>query len=337
MAEGQVYLFFGGTAYLGLNTHVPFIELFKEGVDRFGINNGSSRVNNVQLGVYAEAERAAASRFGAADALVLSSGFLAGQLAVRHLASQFDEVCYAPHSHPALWLQDEPRVSGDDFALWQDQLVKYINRSNGSSFLVVSSTLDVLRPERYDFSAFARLWTGKRVHLLLDDSHGIGILDSENLRQPLQDGGVRVTVVASLAKGLGVDAGVILGDAEAIDSLRLSPAFRGASPPSPAGMHAFIYGEDIYRQRRAQLRSNIALFAQGIAGRGLQFISDFPVFYSADQTLYSRLAEKGVLISSFPYPSPSAPLYNRIVISAAHTAEDIRTLYAVLPNTSHEL
>src|SRR5690554_2050532 len=96
--DGRAYLFFGGTAYLGLNTHAPFINLFKKGIDLFGVNSGSSRGNNVQLGIYPQAEAMAATRFGATDAMVVSSGFLAAQLAVRHLAPQYDELCYAPHS-----------------------------------------------------------------------------------------------------------------------------------------------------------------------------------------------------------------------------------------------
>lgn len=324
--DGRAYLFFGGTAYLGLNTHAPFVDLFKEGVDRFGVNNGSSRGNNVQLGIYPQAEEAAAARFGAADAMVVSSGFLAAQLAVRHLAEQYDELCYAPGSHPALWVHGEPNGADGSFALWQRRLVDHINASDKSSFLIVSNTLDTLVPARYDFAAFSQIREDKRVHFLLDDSHGIGVLDSGTAHGLPAGGHVRTTVVASLAKGLGVDAGLILSDGDTIASLRTTQAFRGASPPSPAAMYAFVHGEGIYRERLARLCENVALFAQGSAALGLQSVAGFPVFYSADQSLFDRLAELGILISSFPYPSPADPLYNRIVISAAHTSADIERL-----------
>ena len=61
--DDQSYLFFGGTAYLGLLDNKDYIELFKEGIDRYGLNNGTSRTNNVQLGIYAEAEKFMAGRF----------------------------------------------------------------------------------------------------------------------------------------------------------------------------------------------------------------------------------------------------------------------------------
>src|SRR5690606_14407909 len=59
---GKGYHFFGGTAYLGLSTNEEYTELFKEGVDRYGLNNGTSRSNNVQLGIYKDAESNMASR-----------------------------------------------------------------------------------------------------------------------------------------------------------------------------------------------------------------------------------------------------------------------------------
>lgn len=330
IAGGQAYLFFGGTAYLGLSTHRPFVELFKQGIDQYGLSNGSSRANNVQLAIYPAAEAVAAERFGAEDALLLSSGFLAAQVAVRHLAPHYEELHYAPLSHPALWTGADPGVGARDFKSWQGQLVEHISRSRKKSFLIISNTLDMLRPERYDFSVFDSLRPGQNVHFLLDDSHGLGVLDCGDTVHSLRSRGFRVTVVASMAKALGVDAGLVLADGETITMLRATQAFRGASPPSPAALYAFVHGGDIYKERLGQLRENIARFVTGIDQGRFQFISQFPVFFSTDQTLYARLVKAGVLISSFPYPSPTDPLYNRIVISAAHTDEDIRKLLHVL-------
>lgn len=330
IAEGRAYLFFGGTAYLGLNAYGPFVDLFKRGIDQYGLNNGNSRANNVQLAIYPVAEEVAAERFGTESALVLSSGFLSAQVVVGHLAPQYDELHYAPHSHPALWVGGEPAVAAEGFKSWGSQLVKHINGSPRSRFLVSSNTVDALRPERYDFGAFGAIRPGKEVHFLLDDSHGLGVLDGLSTFRMLRDRGFRVTVVASLAKAFGVDAGVVLGDGQTIAALRATPAFRGASPPSPAGMYAFVHGERIYKERLERLRENIALFTAGIGRGQFQYIPQFPVFYTADQTMYARLAKAGILISSFPYSSPTGPGHTRIVISAAHTTEDIRRLLGAL-------
>ncbi len=331
---GQDYLFFGGTAYLGLNTYLPFVDLFKKGVDLFGVNNGNSRSNNVQLAIYPEAEAIAADRFGMADAIVVSSGFLAAQLAVRYLAQQYDEICYAPNTHPALWLDGEPETANEDFVQWQSRLVERINTSGKTHFLIISNTLESLVPKRHDFRRFQQIRKDKHIHFLLDDSHGIGLQDGNTYWKEVypvpESVHTRLTVVASMAKGLGLDAGLILSDKNTIAGLRSSAAYRGASPPPPAAMYAFIHGTSIYAERRAKLRDNMTQFVKEINGMNFQYMDGFPVFHSPDQTLYERLHSSRIVISSFRYPSLRDSLYNRIVISAAHNPEDIRHLLHAL-------
>ena len=74
---GKEYLFFGGTSYLGLATDKAYASIFIEGIQRYGINNGTSRNNNVQQAIFDQAEEYAAKRFGFEASLLLSSGYLA--------------------------------------------------------------------------------------------------------------------------------------------------------------------------------------------------------------------------------------------------------------------
>jgi 8-amino-7-oxononanoate synthase len=92
--DGTSYLYFGGTAYLGIPQSQDFINLYIEGTKKFGLNNGTSRTNNIQLGIYDEAEKVAAKRFKADDALITSSGYLAAHLTVKAL-SELGQVIYA--------------------------------------------------------------------------------------------------------------------------------------------------------------------------------------------------------------------------------------------------
>src|SRR5690606_25273112 len=123
--DGTDYHFFGGTAYLGLLDNPEYIDLYKKGIDLLGLNNGTSRTNNVQLGIYQEAESHLADRFGFEAAALLSSGYLAGQVAVRAL-SKGKTVLYAPGSHPALWLDETPLVDGS-FDEWAKATLEFIN------------------------------------------------------------------------------------------------------------------------------------------------------------------------------------------------------------------
>lgn len=333
MIDDRAFLFFGGTAYLGLNQHAGFKAFFTEGIDRYGLNNGTSRTNNVQLGIYDEAEKYAAERFGFADAILLSSGYLAAQLAVMQISKSYspERIIYSPCAHPALWLDAKPMAKGG-FGDWVKHTVQTINQSSSASFLIISNTLDNVQPERFDFSGFEAVEKGKKLHFILDDSHGLGVFDPEEVSTASlfpASAGFTQTVVASLAKGTGIDAGLILTDQKVADDLRRSGVFVGASPSAPAFLYAFLKGEKIYREQWEKMRFNIRYFAKNLT-QDWVFIPDYPVFYRPGTQYFDHLAANGILISSFPYPDPNDPPLDRIVISAAHTQADLNKLISLI-------
>jgi len=320
----QDFLFFGGTAYLGLLGNQHYIELFKEGIDHYGLNNGTSRSNNVQLGIYNQAEEDLASRFGFESAALLSSGYLAAQVAVRSLCSS-KKVCYAPDSHPSLWINGDPGVK-ESFSEWSSKLVDEINQSTESEFVIISNALDNLTPKSYDFTIFKNVEKTKQLLLILDDSHGIGIVRKHGVSldlESIRDANIQVVLLASLAKGLGTDSGVVLGESKPIAQVKKHPIFSGASPGSPAALYAMIRGKDVYEAAFENLHKNTQLLAANTADLELGRIKDFPVFTANLPALSSRLLARGIVISSFPYPLSSSPLLNRVVVTAEHTEEDI--------------
>lgn len=324
------FLFFGGTAYLGLNRNSEFIDLYLEGLRKYGLNNGTSRSNNVQLAVYRDAEEFAASYFGSEAALVVSSGFLAAQLVMKHF-STFGEVIFAPESHPALWLGGKPAVS-PGFRSWISETVEYINESEQVKFVVSSNAFDNLRPEHYDFSPLEKVHSNKEVILIIDDSHGLGVV-GENGRGSLfslsLQSNISLVVVASLAKGLGVDGGLVLASKAVVRDLKQNSMFLGASPPSPAAMYSFSRAEAIFQKEYAKLQVNCRLFEEKTP---VEFISikGLPVYYRGDEHLADSLLKENIIISSFPYPQKNDPVLNRIVVSSVHTSDDISKLVNVL-------
>lgn len=239
--DGDQYLYFGGTSYLGLLNNPDYVRLYKKGIDRFGLNNGTSRANNVQIGVYADAEDYLAERFGFENSILLSSGYLAGQLAVKALSNR-GELIYAPGAHPSLWFG---KLALDDrtFEEWRDDSIQYVNKSSETDFIIISNTLDNLTPCSFDFSPFVKLCDPtKRLLFILDDSHGLGIRKENQTSIDLaifhERPNTEVLLVASLAKGLGTDAGTIMGKKNTIDRIKTHPIYRGASPPSLAAIYA---------------------------------------------------------------------------------------------------
>lgn len=327
------YLFFGGTAYLGLLTNPEYIALYKQGIDIYGLNNGTSRSNNVQLGLYAEAEYYLANRFGFEEAVLLSSGYLAAQVAVKSLC-EGSTIYYAPDCHPSLWLNENPNVEEVEFNNWLTQTVERINASSEKRCVIISNALDNLKPQRYDFSGFKNISDDKEVLFILDDSHGIAVVNKNGVSPDLSFSESKenfsVVILASLAKGMGTDAGVVLGAKEQISKIRKHPIFNGASPTAPAALYALMHGSEIYSRAFDKLHANITFFEEGIVSSScFNSVPNFPVFTASDSHLYRYLLRNKVLISSFPYPLPDSKLLNRVVISALHSESDLSHLIEV--------
>ncbi|WP_400192861.1 aminotransferase class I/II-fold pyridoxal phosphate-dependent enzyme [Hymenobacter sp. B81] len=334
LLDGRQYLYCSGTGYLGMARNPAFAALLAEGLARYGSNYGASRHGNLRLRVYEEAEQHLAAYTGAEAALTVSSGYLAGQMAVRSLASagRFE---YAPGTHPAAWLADQPTAAAASplpYSAWAADLLRRLRAELPAPVVIVTNSLDPLRVERYDFGWVRQLPTDRPVTLLVDDSHGFGVTgpDGAGIFAELSvPRGVRLVVVSSLAKAAGVPGGVVLSDATFIGQLRGSAFFGASSPVVPAYLYALVRATEVYRQARAQLRRNVRQFHAATSGLALfQSAPDFPVFYTPYTALCEFLYARGVLISSFPYPTPSSAHITRVVLSALHTADDVARVAA---------
>jgi 8-amino-7-oxononanoate synthase len=329
--DGQRYLYFGGTAYLGIPQNQSMVELYLQGVKHFGLNNGTSRSNNIQLNIYNEAEQFAAKQFSAEAALITSSGYLAAQLTIKAL-SKTERVRYAPATHPALWLNDAPQINGS-FADWAKKTVIEINESKEKDWVIISNSINNLYPELYDFSFIEQINSNNRILLIVDDSHGIGVINQGkgafSTLPKLKN--IELVVIASMAKALGIDAGLILGSEKIIDQLKETHEFLGASPPSAAGLFAFINAAAIYKKEWEKLKNSTNKLANFLTNQNSwSFIPGFPVFLSTKENINEKLLQDNILISSFPYPDKDGDLINRIVLSSWHEPKDIEELILAL-------
>ncbi|WP_316802341.1 aminotransferase class I/II-fold pyridoxal phosphate-dependent enzyme [Pedobacter nototheniae] len=327
--EGKIYSYFGGTAYLGIPQNEEFIKLYIEGIKKFGLNNGTSRNNNIQLGIYKDAEYAAAKRYGSESALITSSGYLAAQLVVKELSKK-GTVIYAPGSHPSLWLENQ-NPTGKFFTEWAKETTAVINNSDQQNWVLISNSMNNLFPEIYDFNFLQEVSPDKEIMLIVDDSHGIGVVNNglsafSNLPRKKN---ICCVLVASMAKGLGVDAGLVLSTANIINQLKQTHEFSGASPAAAAGLYAFIHAGEIYRKAWNRLQKNIILFSAAL-NLAWKFEPAFPVFFLNDPDLANRLMKNLILISSFPYPGINDEPINRIVLNSWHTERDLNDLIAAL-------
>src|SRR5690606_36924279 len=124
------------------------------------------------------------------------------------------------NTHPALWMNGNPNVNLG-FTEWSEQIVKEINGSEVENWVLLSNSMNNLYPEVYDFSFVNNINSTKNISLIIDDSHGIELLNKGNsiLQDVPKKSNVEIVVVASMTKALGLDAGVILGTKKSISNL----------------------------------------------------------------------------------------------------------------------
>ncbi|SNS76011.1 7-keto-8-aminopelargonate synthetase [Belliella buryatensis] len=324
--EGKDYLYFSGTSYLGMQALEEFRSLVKEEMDHLGLSHGLSRVNNVRLGIYDAFESYFAQMAGSERALAFSSGFLAGYAIISHLEKEADIIFIAPGTHPAVFPNALAGKSYGKAEDWINAIQYYANQYQNKSILILANAVDALKPEIHDFSWMSQLPKGNQYTLLIDDSHAFGLVGEGvfGTYALWKDLPVRLFVSGSLGKGLGLPAGIVLGNQESMQELSSQVIFRGASPPPPAYLSVFLKAQALYSAQFDKLRSHISLFNELTVG--LSFFTSakgYPVFSFREADLVSYLFAHQFIVSSFPYPRPSDQPIHRVVLSAWHEEADL--------------
>ncbi len=329
-AEGVNYLYFGGTAYLGMQQLPEFKALLAEAILRAGTHWGASRGGNVMVDAYAKAERRLAAWAGSEAALTLSSGFLAGRLLTDYFGGAGFRCFYSPSCHAALLPPGAGRAT--DWKTLKSDLQGYLRTRPKRPAVLFTDTLDFQNQPGPVYEALKTLPAADCM-LVADDSHGLGILGPHGNGSfgTLQGLGFReLLVCGSLGKALGVTAGVVLGSREVLGALEQTPLFSGASPAPPASVLALAGALDsgLYASRREQLLRNMAHFASRIGQvPGLQAIPGHPVWTFRDPALAEGLFRHHILITHFDYAAEGgAQSPSRIVLTASHTAAHLDRL-----------
>jgi 8-amino-7-oxononanoate synthase len=333
LPDGSTKYYFSGTSYLGVPHNTTFRAFLLEGMAQYGTNFGGSRHANMRLSVFEEVENYLAQWSGAEAAVCVSSGTLAGQLVMQHIKAQNIPIFYAPDTHPALWATPHPYLPNVSFEEWSRQMPHFLPK-NTPRIAIVANALDALRGQFLNFDWIKNLPSEVELTLILDDSHGIGITGREGAgiyTMLPERKNTDFVVTASLGKALGISGGVIFGSKILVAAIWDNPFFGGAAPSVPAYWYAFMKMKQEYQLLRNQLFMNTNYLTSMLPkGHHFLYSPNYPVFYTPETDLATRLDERGFLLSSFPYPTENSPCVTRIIVSALHQAADLERLNMAL-------
>jgi 8-amino-7-oxononanoate synthase len=338
--DGKEYLYFSGTDYLGLASCPKFEKLVISGIRNVGINHGLSRINNVRLDVFDQFESFFAEKAGAEKALLWSSGYLAGYATLNYLLDDTDYIFLAPDTHPAI-LPDElnPNTS-QSFKEWAAFVQETVENLKPQRILILGNAVDPLKPSIHDYTWIGYLNRKHKYTFLLDDSHAFGTVGDSpfgtyNKWKFLP---VRLLVSGSLGKGLGIPAGITLGPITPIIGMANRRIFRSASPPPQGYIWAFLQGADLVQEKFEKLQSNLHHFNSLLRSlKDVDGVLGYPIYSFSDKKWVQSLEREDIIVSSFPYPEPTDPWKNRIVISAGHEKTDLDKLFLALEKIQNHL
>lgn len=321
--KGQEYFYFGGTAYLGLQTNKTFQELFKKSICKYGTNYGASRIANVRFSVYEEAEKLLADFITTKSCFTLSSGFLSCQLIYNYFTAKKYHCVFAPNTHVAFHGYNTKNH------LTYTNVIADINTALGQQKQVVLflDTID-FSGKNYPDYRWLKDVSLENVILVADDSHGIGVVESGEIHNTLQAFNPKeIIICGSLGKGFGIQAGVVAGAESIINKLKESKMFAASSPATPAAMQTFVYAQSLYKLQQEKLQENISVFLKELNKADLfTYMKNYPAFSFNNQELTTYLEKNKVVITNFNYPNDTEKTVQRIVISAHHNPNDCKML-----------
>ncbi len=356
--DDREYLYFGGTAYLGLQANEEVIRAACEATSRYGIGSATSRTGYGDTPPTLEVERRLATFFDTDSAYYFASGYAGGQILLTAADDVFDAVFADELSHYCVF--EAARLSGlplftfahgdaDSLKLALSNTLKARQRPLVLTDGVFSALGDIAPLAGYcrvlrDFPGSA---------LMVDDAHGVGVLGrlgrgtcehhdlSEGINvcfAPAEGAGCpALFVYATCSKALGGYGGLVVGAERFVAELKRKPYYAGASaPPIPAAA-ATARALEILEANpsiRLRLRENVRQMKSGLRRLGLT-VDDSPVpiiclrFGSADdmRRVHRELLQRDILVpymAAYSGLGPDGAL--RLAVFANHTDAMIRQL-----------
>ncbi|OXB22652.1 aminotransferase class I/II [Flavobacterium tructae] len=322
----EQYLYFGGTAYLGLPTNNPFQELVIQNIRKWGTTYGSSRNANIKLTAYENGEAFLARHIQAESAVTVSSGMLAGKLVTEQLTKTTDCFFHFSDLHTAIKTPNSLPI------FLNHQIHPRLTDSKAEKITILTDGVPSYQTKAVDLSVLKEIPSHKEVTLIIDESHSFGILGKNGcgiysqINLPIK----RKIMVSSLGKAFGLNGGVIASDTSFIDQIKNTDTFISAAGMNPAFVQTLADASDIYHVQHQKLMENLHyLDTKLIKSKHIKFDKTYPLIYIEMERITDILRENKIIIANFRYQKNSRDI-NRIVITAHHTKDDLDQVIEIL-------
>ncbi|CAM2998299.1 aminotransferase class I/II-fold pyridoxal phosphate-dependent enzyme [Flavobacterium frigoris] len=325
--EKENYLYFGGTAYLGMPANPEFQQLIVKNILRWGSAYGSSRNSNIQLTAYEKGEQFLTEYINADATVTVSSGMLAAKLVIEELTSHTDIFFSFPNNHTAL------KVPNSLPFFIENELNPRLLDDTNERITILTDAVASFQIKEVDLAAIDLIASNKEITLVIDESHSLGVLGNNGcgIFSTIHHKNIkRKIMVASLGKAMGVTGGVIASDQSFIDQIRNNPSFVSSAGMSPALIEALAEAGRIYKSQHIKLKNNLKYIDSILVkNEAFAFNPAYPVIYPEVEGINELFNTNKIIVTNFKYPTGGKDL-NRIIFTANHTEDDLNKIISIL-------
>ncbi|HLP78949.1 MAG TPA: pyridoxal phosphate-dependent aminotransferase family protein [Candidatus Paceibacterota bacterium] len=341
--RGRKFSSFSGCDYFRMASHPAVLKAVADGLKKYGLSVSASRVTTGNHSLYSKLEGELAKFFGAESALVVPTGYLAGQAVAQALAGNYSHALIDENSHPA---------SQDVVARMDCPVLKFKHRDPADFVERVKRCGPGARIAVFTDGMFA--YDGAVVPLgeylavlpkdgviVVDDAHAAGILGKTGKGSVEVAGVSRKQIIqcVTLSKAFGAYGGAVLCSGTLRKQIvTRSRMFIGSTPfPLPLANAALTATKLLRDSRfRTRLNANAAFVKRELVKAGFEML-DTPgpiVPVVAENARQTRVLRR-MLLAAEIYPPllryPGSPEgYFRFVISSEHSRDQLATLAGVL-------
>ncbi|MBK4775308.1 8-amino-7-oxononanoate synthase [Candidatus Pantoea edessiphila] len=340
----KIYINFSSNDYLGLNRHPLIIKSWNQGMSLAGVGASASGHITGFSKYHADLEMQIADWLGYSRALLFISGFNANQAVINLLAKKNDHIIADKLIHASL----VDAVTHSPAKLYRfnhnimESLMFYLNISCAGEKLVLTEGIFSMDGDKAPLKIIYKTAQESKSWLLVDDSHGIGIIGDEGRGSCWSEGVKPELLTISFSKAFGISGGALLCEKDTADYfLQFSKHLIYSTCMPPAQAFALQTALNLVKKSkylRYRLNENIKYFQMGIKSTPWKIISSNSAIQPLiigdicnAKVISMKLAKAGCWVNVIKPPTVlTGTTRIRITLSAVHKFEDIDILLEAL-------
>ena len=349
--EGRPLVFFGGTDYHRLASHPEVVRALQEAAQSEGLSCAGSRLTTGNHPLLARLEARTAEFLGRGSVTACSGGYLANTVAVEAVRDDYWRFFLDAGAHPSLASAAEclPRDRVHPFRGFEPEDLARELRLNlrpGEKPLLLTDGVVGGSGQLPPLLAYWQLVREQGGALLVDDSHGLGVVGPGGLGSPALAGlppGACIQT-GTYAKAFGAFGGLVAGAAGLAGKVAArSRAFVGATPIPPPLAAAALRAIGLLQEhpewitglqaRMARVRERITALGFPAVDSPAPIVSVTHGDVRRNRRLRTILLKAGIYPSFINYPGCPPGGHFRFAFSSVHTEAEVDALLRAIASS----